>query len=194
MSVFLRLFTAASLAVLVSFGAEAADRLSGAHIKGFMSSFPELKAMADKRRIDFEKDRDRRGRATAQGFNPFSEGIAKLRAAGAYGEANRIVRRHGFANVEAWAGIADRILRAYIALSMQGQQGQMSAGMQDAHNMIMNNPHMTGSRRPRRSPASGRRCRATSRCRKVIPPTRPPSCPTEPSWMRCSIANAPIGA
>lgn len=142
MTVSLRLIAAGCLAVLVSFGASAADQLSGSQIKGFISSFPELKAMADKRRIDFEKDRDRR-RASAQGFSPFSEGITRLREAGAYGEANGIVRRHGFSSVEAWGGIADRILRAYIALSMQGQQGEMAAGMKDARSMIMNNPHMT---------------------------------------------------
>lgn len=140
----LRLITAAWLALTVSLGASAAERLTGSQIKGFLSSFPELKAFAEQRRIDFEKDRNRRpGPGGGNSFSPFSQGVGQLRAAGAYGEASRIVRRHGFSSMESWAGIGDRILRAYIALHMQGQQPRMAEGMSQARQMIMNNPNMT---------------------------------------------------
>jgi len=143
MAHFKRIFTAACLAVVASFGATAAERLTGSQIKGFMSSFPELKTFAEQRRIDFEKDRNRQYGSERRNFSPFSQGVGQLRAAGAYGGANRIVRRHGFSNMESWAGIADRILRAYIGVNMQEQQPRMAAGIGQARQMIMNNPHMT---------------------------------------------------
>jgi len=143
MAVSIRVFTAAWLAVMVSVGASAAEPITGTEIKGFISSFPELKALAERRRIDFEKGGNQPQGRGRESFSPFSQGIGKLRQAGAYGEATLIVRRHGFSSMESWAGTADRILRAYIALDMQGHQPRMAAGMENARSMIMNNPHMT---------------------------------------------------
>ncbi|HSR54726.1 MAG TPA: SHOCT domain-containing protein [Alphaproteobacteria bacterium] len=138
---FTRCAAAACLAAIVSVSALAAEPLTGSRIKSFISSFTELKSFAEQRQIDFEKNQQERRQG--QTFQPFSQGIGQLRAAGAYGEATRIVKRHGYSSMESWAAFADRILRAYIGLSMQSEQPRMAAGMAQARQMIMNNPNMT---------------------------------------------------
>ncbi len=136
-----RAAAAACLFAVLAIAAQAAEPLTGSRIQAFLASFTELKAFAEQRQIHFDGERDKRHRDGS--FQPFTRGLDRLRAAGAYSQATGIVRRHGFTSMESWAGIADRVLRAYLALSMQAQQPRMAAGMADAQAMIMNSPHLT---------------------------------------------------
>jgi hypothetical protein len=136
-----RAAAAACVFAVLAIAAQAAEPLTGSRIQAFLASFTELRAFAEQRRIHFDRDRDKRRQDGS--LQPFTRGLDRLRAAGAYSEATGIVRRHGFTSMESWAGTADRILRAHLTLSMQAQQPSMAAGMADAQAMIMNSPHLT---------------------------------------------------
>jgi len=137
----MRILIAVCLAVAVSFGASAAEQaLTGSQVKGFLSSFPELKTFAEKRRIDFEKNRNRQRPQGQNAFGPFSQGVGELRAAGAYGEANRIVRRHGFSSMESWAGIARAMGAEGVTID---QLEDVGPALQQAVDQQMNNGKTT---------------------------------------------------
>jgi hypothetical protein len=60
-----------------------------------------------------------------------------------YDDLAKAVRSHGFSSPEQWGETGDRIFRAWSALEMGQQSGQMNQEMAKAMEEINNNPHMS---------------------------------------------------
>ncbi len=94
------------------------DALTAADVKGFISSYPEAKQLAQKYELD------KRDRAAAGPRNEVFAGVLEeMKAAGAYDEFATLVRGHGFAGPEEWIDSANRIMMAYAVMAAEDSQG-----------------------------------------------------------------------
>jgi hypothetical protein len=69
---------------------------------------------------------------------PFSAAIAQMQGHEAYGEMLAAIERHGFSDVQQWALTGDRIMKAFVANSMEAETPQMDAQMKQALEQIEN--------------------------------------------------------
>jgi hypothetical protein len=60
---------------------------------------------------------------------PISLSLPEMRASDGYGEMVAAVKRHGFRDVEDWAMIGDRAVRAYAAIQMEAEMPRINAQM-----------------------------------------------------------------
>lgn len=75
---------------------------------------------------------------------PSSPGVlAGVYGAKAYDTLGQIVARYGFASPEAWAAVAQRVMRAYLATEAGGRTTQIEAQLAEAQRRITDNPDLT---------------------------------------------------
>ena len=72
----------------------------------------------------------------AQTATPFSTAISRMQGHQAFDEMQAIILTHGFSDVESWAAIGDRIMKAYVANSMETEMPQMDEQMKQALEQI----------------------------------------------------------
>lgn len=94
------------------------DALTAADVKGFISSYPEAKQLAQKYELD-KRDRP----AAGPRDEVFAGVLEEIKEAGAYDEFATLVRGHGFAGPEEWIGSANRIMMAYAVMAAEDSQG-----------------------------------------------------------------------
>lgn len=94
------------------------DALTAADVKGFISSYPDAKQLAQKYELD-KRDRP----AAGPRDEVFAGVLEEIKEAGAYDEFATLVRGHGFAGPEEWIGSANRIMMAYAVMAAEDSQG-----------------------------------------------------------------------
>ena len=95
-------------------GAAAQGGLTDAQVDSFIKAYPDVVKFADESGAQL-KNRGRGDRAERRDGEPFARAIPMLKQQGLYDKLARVVRPHGFSSPEAFAGTADRVIRAFAA-------------------------------------------------------------------------------
>ncbi len=102
------------LILLLSATPTLADALTEAQVRGTVAALQELEAA-------FGRNPERGG--AQSGLPPLATGQADAE------EARSILRRHGFASIEAWTEISRRVVNAYMAVKFADEQPDAAAEM-----------------------------------------------------------------
>lgn len=125
------------------FAAQASSpALTDAQIRGFIASMPDIQALGDKY-PDIEDDED----DDVNFANPISSGIAKLRGHEAYAPLTRLVKQHGFSSPEQWGLVGDRVIRAFLATTMDETPASTRAQMAEILKQVDENPALSAEQK-----------------------------------------------
>ena len=122
-----------------SAGAQQQAPLTDKQITSFITSFAEAREIGRKYNVD---DALSTQSQSGGGFNLSDTVVRSLRSSGGYGEFRSMARRHGFASPEAWVGVAERVMKAFVANKLGAQRPQMTAQMQQVLRQIESNPNI----------------------------------------------------
>jgi len=77
-------------------------------------------------------------------FKPYTKGLAALKAQqpADYAKVGELIAPHGFSSTALWAEIADKVMAAYFALSMEGQGGMPQMGQMTPEMLAMMPPEV----------------------------------------------------
>ena len=126
-----------SLLFTVSTSARGAELLTPQNIEGFIDSVRDLQEISTKYGAEKIVNPDISGSGSMAGAaSPFSTAIAQMQGQQAYDEMLAVIMRHGFSDLDQWGTIADRIMRAFAANSMNTGLPQMDEQMQQALEQI----------------------------------------------------------
>ena len=117
--------------------------LTDAQVRGFVSSFQEMHSLFDQYddELDALFDDDDDGDYTFR--KPISGMLDEMKGHEIYGKLQRLVRQHGFSNLDQWGNIGDRVFLAYLAIGMDAESRNIEQEMAAAFREIENNPHMS---------------------------------------------------
>jgi hypothetical protein len=118
--------------------------LTDAQIRGFIASMPDIQALGDQYPDigDDEDDDD-----DVNFASPISSGIAKLRGHEAYAPLTRLVKQHGFSSPEQWGLVGDRVIRAFLATTMDETSASSRAQMAETLRQIDDNPGLSAEQK-----------------------------------------------
>ena len=106
-------------------------------VQGFADSFQDLQEISKRYNADQIMSPIASGdKNMAQTATPFSTAISKIQGHQAFNEMQATILKHGFSDVESWAAIGDRIMKAYAANSMETEMPQMDEQMKQALEQI----------------------------------------------------------
>lgn len=137
------LFTLFCLIALSSLSANA-ESLTDQSIRSFINSLEALQGMEDdydELTDDLANDED--PAETPDMSRIFSSSVEQMKGHDLYNELETVVKQHGFSSAEQWGRTGDRIFRAWSAIEMGEQSGQMNQEMARAMEEIDNNPNMS---------------------------------------------------
>lgn len=139
----LTVFTLLCLFALTPFSAHA-DTLTDNTVRSFINSLEAMQGMENQ--YDDLPDE----LATQEGdfgmdemSRIFSSSVENMKGHEVYDDLAEVVRDHGFSSPEQWGETGDRIFRAWSAIEMGQQSGQMNQEMAEAMEQINNNPNMS---------------------------------------------------
>ena len=119
--------------------AQAAPPLSPEIIQGFVDSINELQEIGKKYDADKIVGPAVSGdAATSRTTSPFSAAISGMQGHEAYDEMQATITKYGFADMQSWGAIGDRIMQAYAANSIGAEMPQMDEQMKQALEQIEN--------------------------------------------------------
>ena len=111
--------------------------LTAQNIGGFIDSVRDLQEISTKYGAEKIVNPDiSDGGSMTGAASPFSTAIAQMQGQQAYDEMLAVIKRHGFSDLDQWGTIADRIMRAFAANSMNTGLPQMDEQMQQALEQI----------------------------------------------------------
>lgn len=124
-------------------GAAHAQTLTPEAVDRWMTSMADVQEWAERNDVDDPVPQSEGGqgpqlpdfRAALQQLGPEAD------------ELDGLVREHGFDGAADWADTSNRVMRAFMAAMMEGQAGQMDAGLQEAIRQIENDPNLTDEQR-----------------------------------------------
>lgn len=120
--------------------------LRDADIKNFISSLKEIQTLEEEYDdLDqyYEDEAFDSGKSAEMPDNIMSDSIARLKGHEIYGRMQGIARSHGFRNVEQWAKVGDRVLRAFFTITFEEEDRDIKAEMERSLREIDENPYMT---------------------------------------------------
>ncbi|MDL0431957.1 hypothetical protein QPM17_12500 [Marinobacter sp. TBZ242] len=121
-----------------------AETLTDKTVRAFISSLEELQSMEDEFAELTEDISDEESAAEMPDLSRlFSSSVEQMKGHDAYNRMEDVVQQHGFSSAEEWGRTGDRIFRAWSALEMGEQSGQVNQEMTRAMEEINNNPHMS---------------------------------------------------
>lgn len=124
-----------------------AASLTDAEIKNFISSMQDVQAFDDEYEDidDFEGHEDEMlaGDDMTVQEEPLLKSIQRMKGHDIYNKLEDVVRKHGFSDLEQWAQVGDRVMKAFIGIHIGDQQPNMQAEMEASIREIDENPHMT---------------------------------------------------
>lgn len=135
------------LGVLAFVGSANAEPLSHDEISGFIASLSDMEDLGKK----YENDEGLRLREeealehsqSVEEFNWMSASIAAIKGHPAYDEFEEIAEDHGFSSPEEWGEVGDRVLKAFMAASMDANAREMQAQMEETLRELENNPDIS---------------------------------------------------
>lgn len=109
------------------------DPLKYAEISGFITSLQELQALGEQYRASPSRARESHRRSSGEHDGHWlTESVGAMRGHPVYEKIQAIVRAHGFQSAEQWGEVGDRVVRAFLAVSMDQQVPGMEAEMEKA--------------------------------------------------------------
>jgi len=116
-----RLFSRLILMLCIGFASIAhADPLSSEQVKRFIAAMPELATLG-------EKYQDA-GQRNIDPARPLSSSLAQMQGKGPeYTDISKLAARHGFASVEEFADVGDRVMQAYMFSSINKSAEEIEA-------------------------------------------------------------------
>ncbi len=133
----------ASTVTLLS-GAQALEQLSGKAITSFIGTLAPLEKIGEKYEdTDWQSSLSPENFSIVDAANPFSASLKHLNGHPAYPEFLAVIKKHGFASAESWAGTADRVIRAYMTTQMEQENPNMNLEMSEAMAAMKSNPNVT---------------------------------------------------
>ncbi len=121
----------------LALSAHAESALTSRQIQGFIGTMPEFKALdakyprQPKRLVEPPSAAGR-----TPNWAPFTSALPEMRAHPAHGEIVSIVKRNGFSGLGQFAGVADRIIKSYVALRAGPQMQQVGPQVEQAIRQI----------------------------------------------------------
>ena len=126
-----------SLLFTVSTSTRGAELLTPQNIEGYIDSIRDLQEISNKYGAEKLVSPDiSSGGSMAGAASPFSMAIAQMQGQQVYNEMLKVIKRHGFSDLDIWGTTADRIMRAFAANSMKTELPQMDEQMQQALEQI----------------------------------------------------------
>ena len=121
-----------------------AESLTDSTVRSFISSLETLQGMED----EFEGLAEDMSMEDETEQMPdlsriFSSSVEKMEGHRMYRQLEDVVQQHGFSSAEEWGETGDRIFRAWSALEMGEQSGQVNQEIAEAMEEINNNPNMS---------------------------------------------------
>ncbi|MGK0261366.1 MAG: hypothetical protein ACI96M_004826 [Candidatus Azotimanducaceae bacterium] len=117
--------------VLTTFTAHATD-FNSANVGKFIQTLSTMQTLSDKygepSHISDMSIQERLGNIDA----PFSSAVESIEGYQGYNEMADVIRTQGFGDTTEWALFGDRVMRAFAALKMSGQEPQLDAHMAKA--------------------------------------------------------------
>lgn len=121
-----------------------AEALTDQKVRSFINSLEALQGMEDKYDTlpdDLATEESDLGMDDMSSI--FSSSVERMEGHEMYDDLSRVVKQHGFSGPEQWGQTGDRILRAWSAIEMGKNAGQMNQEMEKAMAQIENNPNMS---------------------------------------------------
>ncbi|WP_150912004.1 hypothetical protein [Marinobacter halotolerans] len=121
-----------------------AEALTDQKVRSFINSLEALQGMEDKYDTlpdDLATEESDLGMDDMSSI--FSSSVERMEGHAMYDDLARVVKQHGFSSPEQWGQTGDRILRAWSAIEMGKNAGQMNREMERAMAEIENNPNMS---------------------------------------------------
>lgn len=78
-------------------------------------------------------------------IGPMSDALNNIKGYKAYGDFIAIIKKSGFSSAEEWANVGDRVIRAYLALSINTKEVQSQ--MAEAMKQLESNPYITAEQK-----------------------------------------------
>jgi hypothetical protein len=134
-SFLLAMAIAASLAFAPFSPARAQTALTAGNVKSFIDTLPDLKAFSDTLEQSGKSDtlsEAFQANAAAGDFSPYTTGVSALKEKfpADYAQLGTLVAKHGFSSQEDWAETGNSVMKAYMAIKMEGEGGKAAAAMQ----------------------------------------------------------------
>lgn len=120
--------------------AQAEAPLTAREVQGFAESLEEIETLAA--RYDesaFELDDE----ADDPAVNPISVALQQMRRQQAFGAFEAAMQRHGFVDAEHWSRVGDRVVRAYLALTMEREAAVARVETQRSLDEIEQDPNLS---------------------------------------------------
>ena len=120
-----------------------AEKLTDLQIEAFIASMAELQT----KEADFKAaapDLENGDPASLPNIDTLiSDSIQRMQGHVLYDQVDTIVQQHGFEGVDQWSRIGDRILNAYVAVTMGAESENLRNEMAEALREIENNANLT---------------------------------------------------
>jgi hypothetical protein len=99
-------------------------------VTAFIASFPTIRAMGEKYSNELA------GMADTSNPNAFGTMMAGIKGSRGYDEYVAAIEKHGFDDMEEWGTVANRVMRAFMANTMEAHSAQMKAQLDQSRKQI----------------------------------------------------------
>lgn len=121
-----------------------AESLTDSTVRSFINSLETLQGMEDEfEGLAEDLSTDDETEQMPDLSRVFSSSVKKMEGHEMYRQLEDVVQQHGFSSPEEWGETGDRIFRAWSALEMGEQSGQVNQEMAKAMEEIDNNPNIS---------------------------------------------------
>lgn len=127
-----------------------AEPLTASDVERFIATLPEVRALSeeyDAELVERERPADESGAGAAAAGTPFATAIDALDSLEMRQQLATLLASHDFASPEQWAQTGDRIVRAYVALHLDGQRDTIRRQMEQARRAIEANPNLSAEQK-----------------------------------------------
>ncbi|NWO07431.1 MAG: hypothetical protein HLX50_17600 [Alteromonadaceae bacterium] len=143
----LQFLLALSLTLFGVSGVQAQD-LSEREVGNFVSSLEELNSVLAKHEDDIRNFEAGQNNPLEMDFSKmFSSGLSQAKGLPFYADMEKVATGHGFASLDEWAAVGDRVFQAVMALQMDQQAPAARSEMQASLAEIENSPHLTAAQK-----------------------------------------------
>lgn len=134
-----------SVILLLGAGAlQAQPALTEAQVRGFIASLPDVTPLGGRY---LRLDPAAAVLNLRQVPRPMARAVDRMIGHDVYADMRDVVGFHGFTSPEAWAQVGDRVLHAFVALQLEGEEARLRREMRAALRQIDANPELSPDQR-----------------------------------------------